>query len=96
MACAGFDPGPVHKSKGAGDCKGLPKRDGPWRGEEEEIGSQEDGRESVEGEVGDEGELGPFGDDEVPVDEAEGPVEDADEDFERGGTNGEGVFEAEE
>ena len=41
----------------------------------------------MEGEVGDEGELGPDWDDEVPVDEAEGPVEDADEDFERGGAD---------
>ena len=41
----------------------------------------------MEGEVGDEGELGPFGDHEIPVDEAEGPVEDADEDFERRGAD---------
>ena len=41
----------------------------------------------MEGEVGDEGELGPFWYHEVPVDEAEGPVEDADEDFERGGAD---------
>ena len=95
MLGAGFNPGPVHKGEGAGDGKGLDEGDGPWRGEEEEVGSQEDGREGVEGEVGDEGQLGPFWDDEVTVDEAEGPVEDADEDFERGGAYREGVFEAE-
>ena len=50
----------------------------------------------MEGQVGLEGQLGPFRDHEVPVDEAEGPVEDADEDFERGGADGEGVFEADE
>ena len=96
MLGAGLDPGPIHEGEGAGNRKGLHERDGPWRGEEEEVRREEDGREGVEGQVGGEGELGPFRDHEVPVDEAEGPVEDADQDFERGGADGEGVFEAEE
>lgn len=96
MRRARLHPGPVHEGEGAGDGEGLHGGDGPGRGEEEQVGSQEETGDSVEAQVGGEGQLGPFRDDEVAVHEAEGPVEDADEDFEGGGADGEGVFEAEE
>lgn len=66
--------------------------DGPGRGEEEQVGGQEETGDGVEAQVRLQGQLGPFRDDEVAVHEAEGPVEDADEDLERGGADGEGVF----
>ena len=92
---AAFDPGPVQEGESAGQGKGLGERDGPWRGEEEEVRGQEEGREGVEGQIGGEGQLGPGRDDEVTIYEPEGPVKDADEDFERGGAYRDCVFEPE-
>lgn len=96
MGGACFNPGPVEEGEGAGYGKGLGRGDGPWRGEEEEVCNEQDAGDGVETEVGGQGQLGPVRDDEALVDEAEGPVENADEDFERGGADGEGVFEEEE
>lgn len=96
MRRARFHPGPVHERQGAGYGERLHGGDGPWRGEKQQVSRQEETGDGVEAQVRGQGQLGPFRDDEVPVPEAEGPVEDADEDFEGGGADGEGVFEAEE
>ena len=96
MLRARLDPGPVEKGEGAGYGEGLRGGDGPWRGEEEEIDGEEDAGDGVEAQIRCQRQLGPFWYDEVLVDDAEGPVEDADEDLEGGGADGEGVFEAEE
>ena len=96
MRRARLDPGPVEGGEGAGQGEGLRGGDGPWRGEEQEVDCQQEAGDGVEAEVREQGQLGPIRDDEALVDEAEGPVEDADEDLERGGADGEGVLGAEE
>ena len=68
MAVALFDPEPVAEGNAGTQCQCAPSGDVPrWR-KEEEVDGEEDGREEVEGEIGHEGQLRPFGEDEVLVD----------------------------
>ena len=96
MLRAGFDPRPVEEGEKAGQSERLRRGDGPWRGEEQQIRRQQDAGNGMEAQICEERQLRPVGYDEALVDGAEGPVEDADEDFEGCGADGECVLQAEE
>jgi len=69
----------------------------PWRRKKEKIEGQQEGRKEVEREVCREGEKRcPVGHYESRISETECPVEDANENFERGGRGGEAIFYGEE
>ena len=68
MAVALLDPEPVAERDARTQCQCAPGGDIPRRRKEEEIDGEEDGREEVEGEIGHDGQLCPFGKDEVLVD----------------------------
>lgn len=95
MGEARLDPEPVADGDGAGDAERGQGRQRPGRREEEEVEGQQDGRVEVEGEVGQELEVGEVRVlEELGVDGLDGPVEDGDAAFERRGGEGEDVFEA--
>ena len=90
-------PRPVAEGERAADAQALQRRDPGRRGQEQRVDDQSCGRHQVEGEVGEEGHLRPFRDDEVFVCEAEGPVEGEDEHLEGcGGAVEEAVLPGEE
>lgn len=91
-----FHPQPVQKGERAGQSERLRGGDGPWRRAEQQVQGQQDAGGGVEAQIGGQGQLGPVRDHEALVPQAEGPVEDADEDLEGGRADGEGVFQAEE
>ena len=91
-----FHPRPVQKGERAGQSERLRGGDGPWRRAEQQVQGQQDAGGGVEAQIGGQGQLGPVRDHEALVPQAEGPVEDADEDLEGGRADGEGVFQAEE
>ena len=68
MAVALLDPEPVAECDTRTECQCIPSGDIPWRRQKKEVDGEEDGREEVEGEIGHEGQLCPFGEDEVLVD----------------------------
>ena len=93
---ARFDPRPVQEGEAAGQGERLRRGNGPRRGEEEQVDRQEEAGNGVETQIRRQRQLGPVRNHEALVHGAEGPVEDADEDLEWGGADGEGVFDAEE
>lgn len=91
-----LDPRPVQKRQSARQSEGLRGGDGPWRRKEQQVQRQQDAGNGVETQIGQERQLRPVRYDQALVDGAEGPVEDADEDFEGCGAYRQRVLEAEE
>ena len=67
MLVALFHPKPVAKGKGCTERHCVPSSDSPRRRQEKEVYGEKKRREKVEGEIGDERELGELGDDETLV-----------------------------
>lgn len=89
---APLDPEPIGDGDGGAEAQRREGGDGPGRGQEQDVEQQEGGRGEVEGQVGGQGELEVWRHDQGRVDGAQAPVQQRDEDFERGRCHGQHVL----
>lgn len=96
VAEAQLNPVPIRKRQGGAEGHDAVRRYRPGGAEQDEVQAEKDGRGKVESEVREERQCKFAFEEELGIDHMDSPVEDGDQDLERGGDNADGVLDPEQ